>query len=271
MQVIDGDRQIESAIQLETLKFLAVGPVRATAELSGALTRAGHFVHTVADLSEATEVLLEQQFDAVLLPGDLAASEVVEFASAIRQFESQTNARHTPLLFVSEQEASDIKPSEISGIDGVVPESMDPDSLTLAIARLASALAVDRAAPAPVALAPELPILDVEELKAQVAFDNELLIELIDLYLSERVKQSAEMEAALASRDYPALARVAHTIKGSLGSLHATAARATSQGLELAARERDQDKCCDFLPALERQLDLLEEHLLSLRESLQGS
>lgn len=269
-------RSAESSFVMESMKFLAVGPFRSIAAISSKLVAAGHSVTQTQDFGEATEALLVQHFDAVLIPTALPPSEVSEFAAAIRQFESQAGGTHTPLLSVSEVPGSDsavdpIPFSNISGIDGVVPASIDPDSLTLAIARLASAVSAANPAAAAVALSPELPVVDIEELKAQVAYDAELLVELIDLYLSEREKQSAEMQAALSAGDYAALARVAHTIKGSLGSLHASASRATSQSLELAARERDQATCRDFLLTLEEQLDALETELLALKNSLQAS
>lgn len=275
--------EIESALDLETLKFLAIGPSRSIAAISAALLEAGHTVTPVNDLSSATELFLEQPFNAVLVPDTLPSSEIAEFAAAIRQFETQTGMPRTPILSVVEHsgepepasitaETHAIAPANaVSGIDGVVPESIDPDSLTLAIARLASAVAVDSGVTAPLSLAPELPVLEIEELKAQVAYDTELLVELIDLYLSERVQQSGEMASALDQRDYPALARVAHTIKGSLGSLHAPAARVVAQSLELAAREADEEKCRDFLPALETQLDILGQQLIALKESVQNS
>jgi HPt (histidine-containing phosphotransfer) domain-containing protein len=150
----------------------------------------------------------------------------------------------------------------------VVPESIDPDALTLAIARLASAVGPEKDSPKAHELAPELAVLDVEELKSQVAYDSELLIELIDLYLSERARQSQEMAAALAGGKCDDLSRIAHTIKGSLGSLHADAARSTAQALELAARDHDSAKCHDFLPYFERQLDQLEKQLLLVKRSL---
>jgi HPt (histidine-containing phosphotransfer) domain-containing protein len=150
-----------------------------------------------------------------------------------------------------------------------VAESTDADALTLAIARLAAAVSVDKGI-ATAALAPELPVLRVEELQEQVAYDNDLLVELIDLYIGERAKQSTEMKSALARGQWERLSRVVHTIKGSLGSLHAEAAHATAQALEMAARDEDAVLCADFLSLFETQLDTLEELLLALRRRLRG-
>jgi two-component system, sensor histidine kinase and response regulator len=197
-------------------------------------------------------------------------AEVREFTAAVREITHGSGVSvHVPVLTaVTGSGSDDPQAASGSGIDGVVTESMDADALTLAIARLASAIGSDRPATKVPHLAPELPILDVEELQAQVAYDSELLVELIDLYLSERSRQSEEMAQALNANDFGALSRVAHTIKGSLGSLHAHAARSTAQNVELAARDLDGPRCQDFLPHLERQLDELERHLLAVKQSL---
>jgi HPt (histidine-containing phosphotransfer) domain-containing protein len=59
---------------------------------------------------------------------------------------------------------------------------------------------------------------------------------------------------------------VAHTIKGSLGSLHAARARSHAQELELAAKRRQEDVCWTSLAALESDLAELEQELLVLRQ-----
>jgi HPt (histidine-containing phosphotransfer) domain-containing protein/CheY-like chemotaxis protein len=258
--------------EVDALRILIVGPEE-TRKVLATLELAGHAVIPASDLVEATEALMVQRFEAVLLTAEMPELEVEEFAAAVHELDRRAGAHsRTPILFVA-AEGSDGQDEQTvlrSGIDGIVAESTDADALTLAIARLASAVSVDKG-PSSSALAPELPVLNAEELREQVAYDDELLIELIDLYIGERAKQSIEMGEALASAEYERLSRVAHTIKGSLGSLHAAAALATAQSLETAARDGDAAQCTDFLAVLEEQLDLLEEHLLILRRTLTGS
>ena len=149
-------------------------------------------------------------------------------------------------------------------------ETIDPEALTLAIAKLANAVCAEHPTVNP-ERENDLPVLDVDQLKEQVAYDDELLVELIDLYFTERARQSIEMKEALAERDYERLSRIAHTIKGSLGSLHAIAAKADAQNLELSSKDRDGVKSERFLEALERSLDTLEGHLVAVRKSISPS
>ncbi len=261
-------------VKVENLRVLVVG-VESTQTVKAALREAGHSISEAPDLAEATEALMVQRFDAVLLPASFPQSEVEEFTAAVRELDRRaTSAARTLVLFIVPENGA-APPNDhgmaSTGVDGLLCASLDADALTIAIARLAAAVSVAAGASDAVALAPELPILDAGELMEQVAFDNELLLELIDLYLTERARQSEEMAEALTAGDYGRLSRIAHTIKGSLGSLHATAARMTAQSLEVAAHEGDASKCVDFLPVLERDLDVLEEHLLALRRSLEQS
>jgi HPt (histidine-containing phosphotransfer) domain-containing protein len=224
-------------------------------------------VIVAGNLAEATEVLTAQRFDAVYLTEAFPSGDLAAFCAFIKELDRRgARGSRTPILSSASSSASLLE----FGIDEIVPDSMDADALTLAISRLASAVAVEKGPSSAYELGPELPILDVEELKAQVAHDDELLLELIDLYLTERARQSKEMATALAAGNYNELSRIAHTIKGSLGSLHADAARATAQALELAAREGDSSKCLDFFPYFEEQLDRLEVHLLALKQLLKS-
>ena len=78
----------------------------------------------------------------------------------------------------------------------------------------------------------------------------------------------AEMRQALADGDLIQLSRLAHTIKGSLGSLQAPAARAEAQLLELAALRNDREACGRLLPSFESKLNELEAALQTLTRTL---
>lgn len=112
-----------------------------------------------------------------------------------------------------------------------------------------------------------LPVFEPEKFMEQVAYDRELSIEIIDIFLGEQGAQLAEMQRALSSGDYRQLYETAHTIKGSLGSLQAALARFHAEELEMAAKNDNHQSCQQSLAALEGDLKALEPKLLSLRES----
>ena len=159
-------------------------------------------------------------------------------------------------------------PRANSAVDAYLPEHFAPSAFAKTVENLANALAQSTQDGS--AAAPDPPVLDVAGLEAQVAYDRELMVEIIDLFLAERAKDLADMSESLASGNLPQLMRSAHTIKGSLGSLHAQLARHRSQELETAARLGNHQACVSLLGALEQDLNELEPQLLSLRASALG-
>jgi two-component system, sensor histidine kinase and response regulator len=259
---------MESNTLVDTLRILIVGGPEHLDQITSALTEAGHKILPVCGLNEASEALLIQRFDAVLLGAGIPAADIPAFTATLKDLDrrSGSESKTAVLSVVPGPPGAGSEPAR-GGIDGVVPETIDPDALTLAIARLATAVGTEHANAGSQG-GPEVPILDIEQLREQVAFDDELLVELIDLFFSERLRQSAEMQEALRAGDYERLSRIAHTIKGSLASLHAMVAKEDAQNLELSAHNLEAASSERFLASLERNLNILEGHLLGVRNSV---
>lgn len=252
------------------LRILLVEKNPAESErITSLLESANHDVLSATGFEDASEALLVQKFDAVLLGSLGAADGVAAFTATLRALEnSQRNSGRTAILSFSPQFTPESGSSLPGGvpIDGYLPRDFEPATFSEAMTTLARALAHPRELTQP-GTSSELPVFEPEEFQAQVAHDRELLVEIIDLFLADRPDQINEMRTALAAGDYNRLSRAAHTIKGSLGSLHALQARAHVQDLELAAQNREEQVCRFSLAQLEHDLDILEPQLLSLRES----
>jgi HPt (histidine-containing phosphotransfer) domain-containing protein len=117
----------------------------------------------------------------------------------------------------------------------------------------------------------ELQVLDVNGVREQMGFDRDLMVEIIDLFLSEAPQQVIDMREAMAAGELERVGRLAHTIKGSFSTLHAGVARTHAQELEIAAKQRESVRCRELVSALEYDLEVLEPRLLSLRNSSQSA
>lgn len=236
--------------------------------IASTLTDAKHEVLPTRGFEEASDALQIQKFDAVLLGSPIPANGIAEFAAKLKELEkSQRVSSKIPVLSCS----ADLKASAWSAVrdtpvDAYLPERFEADAFAEAVSELSRAVTHPGKA-AQAASSPELQIFDPEQFQAQVAFDRDLMVEIIDLFLVERVDQINEMRHALETGDYDRLSRVAHTIKGSLSSLHAPQARAHAQELEFAAKHREAQVCRFSLAALEQDLEMLEPPLLALRNS----
>ncbi len=237
--------------------------------ISSLLESAQHAVLPLTGLEEAVEALGIQKFDAILLPSGAPDKELNSFTAKLRQLEqNQRSAVRTPILSISAEVPKDAGWLETheTGIDGYLTERFEPAVFAKAVESLAGTLAQAGSLPAS-AESQNLPCFDPAGFQEQMMHDHELAIEIINLFLEECVGQVAEMQGALTGRDLPLLSRVAHTIKGSLGSLHASRSRFCAQELELAAKHGDGEACGPLLDRLVGELAALRPELIHLRDS----
>lgn len=241
--------------------------------ISSVLADAHHDVLSASGFEDASQALLVQKFDAVLLGSTDPADRLNEFTTNLRSLDrSHRNSGRTTILSFSPnlRQGSTWSPAADVAIDGYLPRHFEAVVFSDAVSTLAHAPARP-AEGRESADSSELPVFDPEQFQAQVAHDRDLLIEIIDLFLLDRIDQVNEMRNALSSGDYNRLSRAAHTIKGSLSSLHAPQARAHAQDLESAAKNHEVQVCRFSLAQLEHDLDILEPELLSLRASAAGA
>jgi two-component system, sensor histidine kinase and response regulator len=237
--------------------------------INAALSDARYEVLAAASFDEATEALMVQRFDAILVgsAGDMQAH--ADFTARLRKMERSLGLlSKTPVLLCSAAVPKGLwTPTNEPWVDAYLPEEFVAATFTDAVVRLAQAVSPATKLKEQVS-GSDLPIFEPDKFQAQVAYDRELMVEIIDLFLTERRSQVAELQAALNSADFNRVSRVAHTLKGSLGSLHAALARSHAQELELAAKSTDAQVCRFCLAVLEQDLDTLEPQLIALRNSV---
>ena len=229
----------------ERILVVEAEPPQASRILS-VLELAQHTASAVSNCAEAAEALLLQKFDAVLIGSGQVGTEVAELAGCIR-----TSGHSAPLLAYTGTPGVPV--------DGMLP--MDFDALQFEAAlRDATRLREDEQSP-------ELLVFEPEKFAEQCADEVSLMVEIIDLFDGERDEQMAAMNDALAVGDFDRLGKLAHTLKGSVGALHAPAARQTCQAIELAAKDRDPELCEAHLRQLSQNLTDLAGPLSRFRQS----
>ncbi len=95
----------------------------------------------------------------------------------------------------------------------------------------------------------------------RVGGDEELLNEILELYLGEYPALLAEIRMAVEAGDAEALFRSAHRLKGSLGTLAAEAALDRALDLEMSGRTSDLARTPAMLSDLENLLRQLHSTL----------
>jgi two-component system, sensor histidine kinase and response regulator len=267
VQICSGTTARVNKADMNALRFLLVhGDSHGSGRIASLLTDAHHMVLAAPNLAEAAEALYIERFDAVVVDASLPRDEVAQFTSSLRRVEESHGLARIPVVSVSSESATDVLPGQANPTwDECLHEPLDPAALTEAVTRLGQAVGHPTDQPAPLDMS-EFPVLEPEEFEEQVGGDRELMVEIIDLFFEERQRQVPEMRLALTSGNFVQLSRLAHTIKGSLGSLRATRARWRAHELEFAAGGADGNSCRQSFSAFEQDLSVLDPELLLLRE-----
>ncbi|MCC6540213.1 MAG: Hpt domain-containing protein [Bryobacterales bacterium] len=95
----------------------------------------------------------------------------------------------------------------------------------------------------------------------RVGGDEELLSEIVGIYLGEYPSVLEEIQTAVRAGDANGLYRSAHSLKGSLGALGAEAAQRRALDLEMSGRQSQLSHAPEMLADLERLLDELHREL----------
>jgi two-component system, sensor histidine kinase and response regulator len=256
---------------ISTLRVLLIEKDPSESErISTLLESANHAVFPLTCLEEAAEALEIQRFDVVLLHSGVSNGELKSFTAKLRQLEGkQRSSAKAPILSFSDgaPDPSGWMESHEADIDGYLSESFDPAAFASAVENLAGSLVLAGSA-FQGAETRELPHFDPDGFQEQMGYDCDLAVEIIDLFLAECVDQVRDMRQMLAANNLPMLSRIAHTMKGSLGSLHALRSRLQAEELELAAKRGERDVCGPLLDKLVGGLEALRPELLHLRGAL---
>ncbi len=259
-----------SKADMYALRFLLIhGDAQGAGRISSLLAAAQHTVIVTPNIAEAIEALYIERFDAIVLDAALPPADVAEFAASLRRIEERQGLARIPVVSVSAESAANTHAGQNAAWDECLREPLDAAVLTDAVTRLAQAIGNPAARPVS-NVGSEFPVLEPEEFEEQVGGDRELMVEIIDLFFEEGQRQMAEMRVTLANGNFGQLSRLAHTIKGSLGSLRATRARWRAHELESAAGGGDANRCRQSFAAFEQDLIELEPELRSLRERVAG-
>jgi two-component system sensor histidine kinase/response regulator len=107
-------------------------------------------------------------------------------------------------------------------------------------------------------------VLDRAALLARVEGDVELLLEIVELFLTDSSHQLAQIRDSAARRDAKALEKAAHGLKGALGNFSVQAAYDAALRLEMIGRSGDLNKADEALINLEEEIERLRSALEAL-------
>jgi len=205
------------------------------------LERLGHGVRQAVNGIQALELLADEDFDVVLMDVEMPDMDGLTATRLLRQGLAGKRNREVPVLAMTAHALDTYRARcEAAGMDGFLakPVSFQTLAETLAVIgadELCAPVAV--AAPgedAPVEDAPAL--ADLDQALEILGGLEELLAEVLDVYLAELPGRRRALAEALARGDMAALRLAAHSLKGVSASVGARAASQAAKGLEHLAR-----------------------------------
>ena len=204
------------------------------------------FFHA-GSLADAKDALALQQFDLILV------SAVAETSLIAGELFTLAKRLSPPIPVFAYGDS-------IKGVcNAAIPSSLPQAALGREIRRLSMLAGPDHDR-----IAAELTTFDLPAFQEQMCGDDDLMNEIITIFFEESAAQLKQLHNAFSSKDFHLTSRLAHSLKGSLGSLHAARARHWAQALEAAAVASDEAGCKHCLSALEQSVSALEPRLREL-------
>ena len=101
----------------------------------------------------------------------------------------------------------------------------------------------------------KLPVYDRVDALQRIDNDEELLGQLIDIFVADAPSYLAEIDAAIVAADWGRLVSAAHTLKSVLATFSARRGEDLARRLETAARDADRDVVLELLPGLKTETE----------------
>jgi PAS domain S-box-containing protein len=222
------------------------------------LEKQGHTVEVAVTGREAVEKLTQASFkgfDVVLMDVQMPEMDGLEATVEIRRLEKQTGTNVPIIAMTAHAMLGDRERCLAAGMDGYVAK---PISLAALLSE------VERVAPAkPLQLPLDLAI-NKGQLKERLQGNEELLVELVRLFLDDAPNQIREIHSALADGDASRLENAAHALKGSAASLGADPLAAAALKLEFRGRKGQLAGAADECDDLDQKWARLKPELAAI-------
>jgi PAS domain S-box-containing protein len=223
------------------------------------LAKAGHDVFLAANGREAVAALEDQSFDLVLMDLQMPEMDGLEATTAIRARERETGT-HVPIIAMTAFAMTGDKEKCLeAGMDSYISKPVRARELFDTINQIAS-----HAEAGPVQAEQRVDPDGVDWAAAldYVGGDEQMLREMIDIFLDEAPRWMAELRQAIAAHNVPDVKRLAHNFKGSARLFGAKSVADSAFLLEQMGRNGNLSGADAACAALETAIDRLKPALV---------
>ncbi|ASF46457.1 response regulator [Methylovulum psychrotolerans] len=203
----------------------------------------------------ALDKLAHQPYDLILMDCQMPVLDGYNATRELRLLEHrQAWPRQTVIALTANALEGEREKCLAAGMDDYLTKPIVSEQLQAVLARTLGG-SDDGGVPDPGLAATQAPVWDEARALKQLDGDQELLDEMISLFLEEGAKQLAVLMAAQGQA--VAVANAAHTIKGTLGHFCADTAKTAASILENAARSGEVADLSDLVETLKQAVTVL--------------
>jgi CheY-like chemotaxis protein len=216
------------------------------------LRQRGHDVTVAGNGREAVEVYRRRPFDLVFMDIQMPEMDGFEALASIRRLDPPGASRPPVVALTAHAMNGDRERCLEAGFDGYLSKPVRGADLDEALGLMSA-----RPAPDTTARPPSSDRFDRRFALEQVDGDEELLDDMIRIFIDRTPEQLEEVRAAVGRGDSPAAARAAHTLKGSVGHFLEPSAGAPFRELERSCKASRLDDAEEALAAVATILEEL--------------
>jgi signal transduction histidine kinase/DNA-binding response OmpR family regulator len=202
----------------------------------GLLTKRGHHVTVAGNGMEALAVLERDTFDVVLMDIQMPDMGGFEATAVIRQRERATGGHIRVVAMTAHAMTGDRERCLASGMDGYLSKPIEPAMLYATVEDEAG-MSVAGTSDRPASTAP----VDRAQLMERLGGDEQLLADVVQVFLRDCPERLAAIRAAVEARDAERIRTSAHALKGVAANLSASGLFSATLALERIGAERRLD------------------------------
>ncbi|MHA7846014.1 response regulator [Serratia sp. D1N4] len=169
------------------------------------IRKLGHTSEVVGNGKLALQKLEQDQYDVVLMDLQMPEMDGIEAVQHVRAQEKQQPGKHQPIIAMTAHAMKgDREMCLTHGFDGYISKPILLENLGAEIQRVYHLSQAE----------PEAPIFDYPQALAQLSDDKTLFNELVTIFIEELPALLASLHTAVEKRDFDAIRRSAHQLKG---------------------------------------------------------
>jgi len=223
------------------------------------LEKMGHSLVVANNGNDALSLLAKQSFDLVLMDIQMPEMDGLTATHEIREREKRTLSRVPIIAMTAHAMKGDRERCLEAGMDGYVSKPIDKKELEWAIAGAVPQIDVVIIEPSAKpeeenTVANSLLAWDFANSLEGLGGDEQLLREVIGIFLEEIPKHLASLRQAIADGNAEALFRTAHSFKGELGYLGISELSRKAGELEEMGRKSDLEHAAGVFAVFEKEI-----------------